>query len=95
MVRISDARMSGTSYRTCVLHTSPKSAIDGPLACVRDGDWIALDVPGRSIHLAVSDEELAHRQAQWKPGPAPPPARQLRNRIFTRHLAPHLVATKV
>jgi dihydroxy-acid dehydratase len=65
MVRISDARMSGTSYGTCVLHVAPESAVGGPLALVRDGDWIALDVPGRKIALEVSDDELARRRAEW------------------------------
>ena len=69
MVRISDARMSGTSYGTCVLHVSPESAIGGPLALVRDGDWISLDVPARTIRLEVSDEELAIRRAEWQPAP--------------------------
>jgi dihydroxy-acid dehydratase len=63
MVRISDARMSGTSYGTCVLHVSPESAIGGPLALVRDGDRIELDVPARRIHLHVTDEELSRRRA--------------------------------
>jgi dihydroxy-acid dehydratase len=67
MVRISDARMSGTSYGTCVLHVSPESAIGGPLALVRDGDLIELDVNARRIHLHVSDAELAARKAAWKP----------------------------
>ena len=67
MVRISDARMSGTSYGTCVLHVSPESAVGGPIALVRDGDLIELDVAERKIHLRVADEELARRRAQWKP----------------------------
>jgi dihydroxy-acid dehydratase len=70
MVRISDARMSGTSYGTCVLHVSPESALGGPLALVRDGDMIELDVDARRIHLDVSEMELGHRRVQWKP-PAP------------------------
>ena len=70
MVRISDARMSGTSYGTCVLHVSPESALGGPLALVRDGDNIELDVEARRIHLDVSETELGHRRVQWKP-PAP------------------------
>jgi dihydroxy-acid dehydratase len=70
MVRISDARMSGTSYGTCVLHVAPESYIGGPLALVRNGDWIELDVPNRSLQLLVSAEELAHRKAEWK-SPAP------------------------
>jgi len=69
MVRISDARMSGTSYGTVVLHVAPESAIGGPLALVRDGDEIELDVPRRSLTLKVSDEELARRRAAWKPRP--------------------------
>jgi dihydroxy-acid dehydratase len=71
MVRISDARMSGTAYGTVVLHTSPEAAAGGPLALVRDGDFIVLDVPARSLTIEVSDEELARRRAQWKP-PARP-----------------------
>ena len=67
MVRISDARMSGTSYGTVVLHVAPESAIGGPLALVRDGDEIELDVPRRSLTLKVSDDELARRKAAWKP----------------------------
>ena len=69
MVRISDARMSGTSYGTVVLHVAPESAIGGPLALVRDGDEIELDVPRRSLTLKVSDEEIARRRAAWKPRP--------------------------
>jgi dihydroxy-acid dehydratase len=67
MVRISDARMSGTAYGTVVLHTSPEAALGGPLALVRSGDTIELDVPRRRLHLAVSDAELAKRRAKWKP----------------------------
>ena len=66
MVRISDARMSGTAYGTVVLHVAPEAAVGGPLALVQDGDMIALDVEARSLHLAVSDEELAARRAQWR-----------------------------
>jgi dihydroxy-acid dehydratase len=66
MVRISDARMSGTSYGACVLHVSPESAVGGPLALVRDGDMIELDVAGRRLHLDVSDAELEARRAQWQ-----------------------------
>ena len=71
MVRISDARMSGTAYGTVVLHTSPEAAVGGPLALVRNGDMIQLDVHERSLHLEVSDEELARRKAEWVP-PAMP-----------------------
>jgi dihydroxy-acid dehydratase len=67
MVRISDARMSGTAYGACVLHVAPESAVGGPLALVRDGDRIQLDVPGRRLQLHVSDEELARRRAEWRP----------------------------
>jgi dihydroxy-acid dehydratase len=66
MVRISDARMSGTSYGACVLHVAPESFVGGPLALVKDGDMIELDVPGRRLHLDVSDEELATRRQAWK-----------------------------
>jgi dihydroxy-acid dehydratase len=69
MVRISDARMSGTSYGACVLHVTPESYVGGPLAFVRDGDLIRLDVAGRTLSLLVSDEELATRRAAWVPPP--------------------------
>lgn len=65
MVRISDGRMSGTAYGTVVLHVSPESSVGGTLALVKDGDEIELDVEGRSLHLHVSDEELAQRRAAW------------------------------
>jgi dihydroxy-acid dehydratase len=67
MVRISDARMSGTSYGACVLHVAPESHVGGPLALVRDGDQIELDVPGRKLTLKVADEELAKRRKAWTP----------------------------
>ncbi|CAB3917113.1 6-deoxy-6-sulfo-D-gluconate dehydratase [Achromobacter aegrifaciens] len=70
MVRISDARMSGTSYGACVLHVAPEAYVGGPLALVQDGDRITLDVPARRLELLVSDEELAARRAAWQ---APPP----------------------
>jgi dihydroxy-acid dehydratase len=70
MVRISDARMSGTSYGACVLHVSPESHLGGPLALVRDGDVIELDIPARSLHLDVDDEDLTRRRAEWKEPPA-------------------------
>jgi dihydroxyacid dehydratase/phosphogluconate dehydratase len=66
MVRISDARMSGTSYGACVLHVTPESFVGGPLGLVRDGDRIELDVPGRKLQLLVGDAELARRRAEWK-----------------------------
>jgi dihydroxy-acid dehydratase len=67
MVRISDARMSGTAYGTVVLHTSPEAAAGGPLAIVRDGDMIELDVPNRRLHLDLPDEEIARRLSEWVP----------------------------
>jgi len=71
MVRISDARMSGTAYGTVVLHVAPEAAAGGALALVRDGDIIELDVAGRRLELMVSDAELARRRAEWQP-PEPP-----------------------
>ena len=71
MVRISDARMSGTAYGTVVLHTAPEAAVGGPLALVRDGDMIELDVAGRRLHLEVSESDLAERRRHWS---APEPA---------------------
>lgn len=65
MLRISDARMSGTSYGACILHVAPESYIGGNLALVRTGDMITVDVPARRIHLEISDEELATRRADW------------------------------
>jgi dihydroxy-acid dehydratase len=69
MLRLSDARMSGTSYGACILHAAPEAYIGGPLALVKTGDLITVDVPARSIHLNVSDEELAARRAAWTPPP--------------------------
>ncbi|MCU4118659.1 L-arabinonate dehydratase [Variovorax sp. N23] len=66
MVRISDARMSGTSYGACVLHVTPESHVGGPLALVRDGDLVTLDIEARRIDMAVSDEEIAKRRADWQ-----------------------------
>jgi dihydroxy-acid dehydratase len=71
MVRISDARMSGTAYGTVVLHTAPESAAGGPLAIVKNGDMIELDVEARRLHLDISDEELARRLESWQPSAAP------------------------
>ena len=70
MVRISDARMSGTAYGTVVLHVSPESAAGGPLALVQDGDEIELDVASRRIDLRISDDEMNRRRAAWR---TPPP----------------------
>jgi dihydroxy-acid dehydratase len=71
MVRVSDARMSGTAYGTVVLHASPEAAAGGPLALARSGDMITLDVPGRTIRLDVDEATLAARRAEWKPAPLP------------------------
>jgi dihydroxy-acid dehydratase len=71
ILRISDARMSGTAYGSVVLHVSPEAAAGGPLALVRNGDMIEVDVPARRLHLDVSEAELATRRAAWKPAPAP------------------------
>src|SRR5271166_892302 len=84
MLRISDARMSGTSYGACVLHVAPESHVGGPLALVRTGDVIALDIPARRLTLQVPDEELARRRAAW----TPPPPRYERGygALFSRHI---------
>jgi L-arabonate dehydrase len=74
MVRISDARMSGTAYGTVVLHAAPEAAAGGPLALVHDGDLVELDVKKRKLHLHVSPEELEQRRTSWKP-PKPPMTR--------------------
>jgi dihydroxy-acid dehydratase len=73
MLRISDARMSGTSYGACILHVAPESFVGGPLALVETGDAIEVDVAARRIHLHVGEEELARRRAAWQPPPAPYP----------------------
>ena len=84
LVRISDARMSGTSYGTCVLHVAPESHVGGPLALVRDGDPIVLDVPGRRLDLDVDPAELERRRAAW----SPPPVRATRGwqKLFAAHV---------
>ena len=84
MVRISDARMSGTSYGTVVLHVAPESAAGGPLALVRDGDEIALDVARRTLTLRVDDAELARRKAAWTP--RPPHFTRGYGRLFLDHV---------
>jgi len=73
MVRISDARMSGTAYGACVLHVAPESFVGGPLALVRDGDLVELDVAARRINLKVPDDEVARRRSAWKPRELPYP----------------------
>jgi dihydroxy-acid dehydratase len=84
MVRISDARMSGTSYGACILHVAPESFVGGPLALVQTGDAIEIDVARRSIHLAVGEEELNRRRAAW----TPPPPRYTRGygAMFSQHI---------
>ncbi len=84
MVRISDARMSGTGFGTVVLHVAPEAAAGGPLALVRTGDWISLDVPARTLTLDVGDDELARRRAAW----APPQAAFSRGyaRLYVEHV---------
>lgn len=84
MVRISDCRMSGTSYGACVLHVAPEAAVGGPLALVQDGDLITLDVQARVLRLEVSDEELARRMAAWVP-PEEPYTRGY-GRLFLDHI---------
>jgi len=71
MVRISDARMSGTHYGTCVLHVSPEAAAGGPLALIRTGDMIELDVEAGRLDVLLSDEELARRREDWRAPPNP------------------------
>jgi dihydroxy-acid dehydratase len=84
MVRISDGRMSGTSYGACILHVAPESFVGGPLAFVQTGDEIEVDVAARRIHLHVGDEELARRRAAWQP----PPPRYARGygAMFSAHI---------
>ena len=84
MLRLSDARMSGTSYGACILHVAPEAYIGGPLALLRSGDLISVDVPARRIHLEVSDDELARRKAAW----TPPPPRYERGYgwMFSKHI---------
>jgi dihydroxy-acid dehydratase len=69
MLRLSDARMSGTSYGACILHVAPEAYIGGPLALLKTGDIISVDVAARSIRMEVSDAELAARRAAWTPPP--------------------------
>ncbi|MFI5711163.1 IlvD/Edd family dehydratase [Kribbella sp. NPDC051620] len=87
MVRISDARMSGTAYGTVVLHVAPEAAVGGPLALVQTGDWIELDVPARTLHLDVPDEELAERRAKWE---ATPPLIEPADRGWARLYVNHV-----
>jgi dihydroxy-acid dehydratase len=84
MVRLSDARMSGTSFGACVLHVAPEAYVGGPLALLRDGDIVDLDIPARSLSMRVSDDELARRRTEW----TPPPPRFGRGYgwMFARHI---------
>ncbi len=84
MVRLSDARMSGTSYGTCVLHIAPESHIGGPLAHVRNGDLITLDIPNRTLHHHITDHELTQRRTTW----TPPPTRYPRGygHLYEQHI---------
>ena len=66
MVRLSDARMSGTSYGACVLHIAPESFVGGPLALLQNGDQVEIDIPNRGLNVLVSDEVLAERRAAWR-----------------------------
>src|SRR3954454_18644184 len=84
MVRVSDARMSGTAYGTCVLHFAPESFVGGPLALVRSGDLIALDVSSRSLDLLVDPSELASRRSSWTPRPRP--ASRGYEQLFSDHV---------
>ena len=84
MLRISDARMSGTAYGAAVLHVSPEAAVGGPLALVRDGDIIELDVPARRLELCVASEELERRRQEWQP-PAAKHARGYRH-LYNQHV---------
>jgi dihydroxy-acid dehydratase len=85
MVRISDARMSGTSYGTVVLHVAPEAAVGGPLALLRDGDVVVLDVPARRLDVELEEAELARRRAEWAP-PAVPGAERGYLRLYLDHV---------
>jgi dihydroxy-acid dehydratase len=84
MLRVSDARMSGTSYGACVLHVSPESHIGGPLAAVRTGDTISVDVENRRIDVQLTDEQIAARLAEWRPPSRDYPRGY--NQMFARHI---------
>ena len=85
MLRISDARMSGTSYGACVLHVAPESYVGGPLALLRNGDMVEIDIPNRSINMLVEADELARRQREWQ-APEPKFGRGY-GWMFARHVS--------
>jgi dihydroxy-acid dehydratase len=84
MVRISDGRMSGTSYGTCILHVAPEAYVGGPLALVKTGDLIELDAEKKLLNLKISDEEMKKRKAAWKQ--PPPKYERSYGAIFSRHV---------
>jgi dihydroxy-acid dehydratase len=87
MVRISDARMSGTAFGTIILHVAPEASVGGPLALVRNGDQIKLSVENKSIELLVSDEELAQRKSEWKSDNVPPEQRRGYDRLYAAEVS--------
>jgi dihydroxy-acid dehydratase len=86
MVRISDARMSGTAFGTIVLHIAPESAVGGPLALVKTGDRIKLDVANRRLELLVSDAELEKRRKNWAPPQVPDDAQRGYAKLYREHV---------
>jgi dihydroxy-acid dehydratase len=84
MVRLSDARMSGSSYGACVLHVAPESYVGGPLALLRSGDIVKLDIPNRSIDMLVGEDELVRRRESWRQ-PRPKAGRGY-NWIYAQHI---------
>jgi dihydroxyacid dehydratase/phosphogluconate dehydratase len=84
MVRVSDARMSGTSYGACVLHVSPESFVGGPLALLQEGDIVELDVPARQLNMRVTEDELARRRTAWRPKEGIYPRGY--GKLFMRHI---------
>jgi len=91
MVRISDARMSGTAYGTVVLHVAPEAAAGGPLAAVRNGDWIELDCEAGTLHLDIPDDELQRRLSDVDPTAAPGVAAQLGKGGYARLYIDHVL----
>jgi|TARA_B110000091_G_scaffold154193_1_gene164180 dihydroxy-acid dehydratase len=87
MVRISDARMSGTAFGTIILHVAPEASVGGTLALVRNGDQIKLSVANKSIELLVSDEELAQRKSEWKSDNVPPEQRRGYDRLYAAEVS--------